>query len=268
MKRLLLILILHSPLLLQGKNVVQITNMRTDCKSNPLGVSVQPRFSWEIITAERNVKQTAWQIRAAATEKDLKAEKNLLWNTEKIYSDKSIQIQYEGTLLKSRDKVFWQVKVNTNKGETAWSEIASFETGLLSPCDWAAVWIQPDIQEDISVSCPSPYLRKKFRLKSGIVQARIYASAQGVYLLRLNGEKVSDELFAPGWTSYKNRIQYQIYDVSKLLKTGDNALGIILGDGWFRGNLHAGRNHYGDKLSVILQTAYPQSVSSLIIRLL
>lgn len=252
----LLTFILFFSISLTGKNTVQVMNLRTEYKSNPKGITTEnPRLNWEITSIKRNVRQTAWQIRAAASESDLKAGRNLLWNTGKVVSDRSIQIKYEGTPLKSRDQVFWQVKVTTNKGETAWSEAASFEMGLLSASDWKASWIQPAIQEDASISGPAPYLRKEFRLKRGVKRARIYASAQGIYQLRLNGKKVTDELFTPGWTSYRNRIQYQIYDVSQQLKNGDNALGIILGDGWFRGYLSmgAGKNRYGDKLSAILQ---------------
>jgi alpha-L-rhamnosidase len=252
--RFLLILILQFPLFLQGKTVVRAVNLKTEYKLAPVGISTpHPRLGWELVSSERNVRQTGWQVRAAASEKDMKAGRNLLWDTKKIDSDRSIQISYNGAPLKSRDKVFWQVKVTTNRGETPWSEPASFEMGLLSASDWKSSWIQPDIPEDVSVSCPALYLRREFSLRPGIVQARIYASAQGVYQLKLNGEKVGDELFAPGWTSYRSRIQYQVYDISKMLKTGGNALGIILGDGWFRGNLHRGRNHYGDKLSAILQ---------------
>jgi alpha-L-rhamnosidase len=248
------VLFLQSPLFLPAQNVVRIVNVTTEYKRNPAGISVMhPRLGWELAGSGRDIRQTAWQIRAAASEEDLKAGENLLWDTKKIFSDRSIHNKYEGTPLKSRDKVFWQVKAITNRGETPWSEVASFEMGLLSPSDWKASWIQPDIPEDVSDSSPAPYLRKGFRLRHGIAQARIYASAQGVYQLRLNGEKVSDELFTPGWTSYRNRIQYQIYDITKLVKAGDNVIGIILGDGWFRGYLHAGRNQYGDKLSAILQ---------------
>ena len=251
---LLSLLFLLFPFFLQAQSAIQIANIRTEYKSKPMGIStLQPRFSWEIVSSERDVRQTAWHIRAAASEDDLKTGQNLLWDTQMFYSDRSIQNKYEGAPLKSREKVYWQVKATTNKGETAWSDVATFEIGLLSSSDWTASWIQPDIEENTSVSPPAQYLRKEFRLKPDVKQARIYASAQGVYLLRLNGENLSDELFAPGWTSYNNRIQYQIYDVSNLLKTGDNALGIILGDGWFRGNMHARRNHYGDKLSAILQ---------------
>lgn len=251
---LLLILILRFPMLVEGKNSVQIVNLRTEYKSNPIGIGITtPRLSWEIISSERNVCQTVWEIRAAASEKDLKAGRNLLWDSKKVNSDKSIQIPYKGVPLKSRDKVFWQVRITTNKGETVWSKVASFEVGFLGASDWKASWIQPDIAEDISISSPSPYLRKEFHLKTNIARARIYASAQGVYSLRLNGKEVSSDLFAPGWTSYPNRIQYQVYDVSELLKPGDNALGIILGDGWYRGHIHAKRNQYGDKLSAILQ---------------
>lgn len=239
---------------LQAGNTIRVTNLRTEYKTNPTGIGVaSPRFSWEIQSSGKDIRQTAWQIRAAATEKELKAGKNLLWDTGKVYSDKSIQIPYQGLPLNSRDKVYWQVRITTNQGQTAWSKVASLEVGLLSSSDWIASWIQPDVPEDNSTAPPVSYMRKEFLLNSHIAKARIYASAQGIYQLKLNGEQVSDEYFAPGWTSYHNRIQYQVYDITHLLRPGNNALGIILGDGWFRGHIHAKRNQYGDKVRAILQ---------------
>ena len=129
------------------------------------------------------------------------------------------------------------------------------EMGLLNPSDWKAEWIQPVLNEDVSVSNPSPYLRKEFKLKGDIVRARAYISAHGLYEAELNGKRVGNQVFTPGWTSYNNRLQYQTYDVTGLLHKGRNAIGVILGDGWHRGNIGwvRNRNAYGDKLSLILQ---------------
>lgn len=238
-----------------GKDVV-LVNLTAEYKTNPLGVAVErPRLSWELSAAGRAVFQTAYQVRAAASEKDLKSGKNLLWDSKKTESDQSVHVPYQGKSPESRDKVYWQVKVWTNKGESGWSPVSSFEMGLLRPSDWTASWIQADIPEDINVSPPSPYLRKEFKVRPGVKNARIYASSQGLYQLRLNGQKVSDELFTPGWTSYSKRIQYQAYDISHLLNQGNNAVGIVLGDGWFRSFMGWGRerNLFGEKLTAILQ---------------
>ena len=96
---------------------------------------------------------------------------------------------------------------------------------------------------------PAPYLRKEFTVATGVKRAIIYATAQGVYELSLNGQRVSNDVFMPGWTDYKQRIYYTAYDVTDLLKEGPNAIGAILGDGWFRGNISCiGQNKYGNKL--------------------
>ena len=102
---------------------------------------------------------------------------------------------------------------------------------------------------------PSPYLRKEFRLDKEIAQARFYISSHGLYQVEINGQRVGDQEFTPGWTSYDTRLQYQTYDVTSLLKKGENAIGIILGDGWFRGHLGWGdnRNTWGEELAAIAQ---------------
>ena len=102
---------------------------------------------------------------------------------------------------------------------------------------------------------PSPYLRKEFRLDKSIAPARFYISSHGLYQAEINGQRVGDQEFTPGWTSYDTRLQYQTYDVTGTLKQGENAIGIILGDGWFRGNLGWGdnRNTWGAELAAIAQ---------------
>jgi alpha-L-rhamnosidase len=101
---------------------------------------------------------------------------------------------------------------------------------------------------------PSPYLRKDFAVKAPVKRAVIYVSAQGVVNMHLNGQRVGDEFFTPGWTDYRKRIYYRTYDVTELVKQGDNTIGAILGDGWFRGNIsNKGQNQYGDKIRLLLQ---------------
>jgi alpha-L-rhamnosidase len=241
----------------QGKSTPGVVNLRTEYKTNPIGIDVvQPRLSWEIVSDERNVLQVAYQVRAASSPENLKSGKALFWNTGKKISDNSVHVNYNGPALQSGQRIWWQVKIWDNKGnESDWSDIAFWEMGLLRESDWKASWIEPDIEENVSVSNPCPYLRKEFKIKSKIREARIYVTCHGLYQLSLNGEKVSDELFTPGWTSYHKRLQYQVYDVTEQVQTGRNAVGIILGDGWYRGNLawNGKRNTYGNKLALLFQ---------------
>ncbi len=253
----LLLFCLSLVLVLDASAQVSVVNPRTDYRTNPLGIgNPNPRLSWEIVSSQRNSLQTAYQIRAAYSEKDVKAGKNLAWNTEKVISDQSIQVKYAGEALQSGKRIYWQVKVWDNKGKSsAWSAPAFFEPGLLKTSDWKASFIQADIPEDIKQSSPSPMLRKEFSLKKKVKTARIYATAHGLYSLSLNGAKVSDDIFTPGWTSYNKRLQYQVYDVTTQLQSGANAIGVILGDGWYRGYLvwQGNRNVYGEKLAALVQ---------------
>ncbi|WP_163712554.1 alpha-L-rhamnosidase [Mangrovibacterium lignilyticum] len=236
---------------------LKLFNLRTEYKNNPVGVgTAEPRFSWELEDQLRGSLQQTCQIRCALSEADLVAGNNLLWDSSKLESSQSNQMVYAGHELSSGMRVFWQVQVETNHGEkTDWSEVAWFETGLLAQSDWEAQWIEPDLDEDTSTSTPSPYLRKEFPTKKLVRKATAYVTCHGLYELRFNGKVVSDHLFTPGWTSYRHRLQYQAYDVTDLLCEGENAIGAILGDGWYRGFLvwQGNKNLYGDKLGLLFQ---------------
>ena len=139
---------------------------------------------------------------------------------------------------------------------SAWSAPAWWEMGLLEPSDWKASWIEPGLPEDVTKSGPVPMLRREFKLNGAVARARAYVTSHGLYEMHLNGHRVGDQVFTPGWTSYNKRLQYQTYDVTALLKTGTNAVGVQLGNGWYRGNLPGGidrRNVYGDRLALLLQ---------------
>ena len=88
---------------------------------------------------------------------------------------------------------------------------------------------------------PSPHFRKEFTVDKKIASARVYVTSHGYYELHLNGKKVGDQVLTPGWTSYSKRLQYQVYDVTEMLQTGNNAIGAVLGDGWYRGTLAMGK---------------------------
>ncbi len=241
----------------QAQSAIHITNLRTEYRNNPVGIDVlQPRLSWETVSDERNVMQTAYRIRASLSSEGLATGEPVSWDTGKKLSDQSVHIPYSGPALESGQKIWWQVKIWDNHGrESEWSDIASWEMGLLDEKDWRASWIEPDIHENDSVSNPCPFLRKEFKLKGNVKDAKIYVTCHGLYQLSLNGAKVSDQLFTPGWTSYHNRLQYHVYDVTGQVQQGRNAIGAILGDGWYRGNMafQGNRNLYGNKVALLLQ---------------
>ncbi len=222
-------------------------------KNNPLGIDVsQPRLSWKIKSAGFNVMQTAYSIRVS-TDQQFTPSK-IVWSTGRINSDESILIPYDGKSLVAGQRYYWQVKVWDNKGrESRWSVPAYWEAGLLSPSGWKASWIELDA--DTNRYSPSPHFRKEFALTKPVKSARLYVTSHGYYEVQLNGKKVGDQVLTPGWTSYLKRLQYQAYDVTSLLNQGANALGAVLGDGWYRGTLAWGNNWsvYGKRLGLLLQ---------------
>ncbi|KPK77545.1 MAG: alpha-L-rhamnosidase [Phycisphaerae bacterium SM23_30] len=255
----LISLLFCCPPLLKAQSSVdgEVANPRTEYKADPIGIDVaQPRLSWEILSSERDVWQSAYQIWAADTVEKLKTGDNLLWDSGEILSDQSNQIIYEGPALNSGNRVYWQVRIWDNQNHLSpWSETAYWEMGLLDTSDWQASWIEPNIIEDITQSQPCPLLRKEFHITGELKSARAYVTCHGLYEMWLNGRRVGDQVFTPGWTSYNKGLQYQTYDVTELFEKGENAIGVILGDGWYRGffGWSDKRNNYGDKLALLLQ---------------
>ncbi len=132
---------------------------------------------------------------------------------------------------------------------------AFWEMGLLHVSDWQAEWIEAEIEEDITIPQPAQYLRRTFKKKTEIKLARLYITSHGLYETFLNGKRIGDQVFTPGWTSYNKQLQYQVYDVSELLSDGENVMGVTLGDGWYRGYLawKDRKNVYGESLGLLAQ---------------
>src|SRR5215468_10582607 len=236
---------------------LRIAGLRTEYKQNPIGIDIRkPRLAWELHSDSRAVSQSAYQLRVATTRQALTAGRDLTWDSGKVNSSESTHAPYDGPPLKSGSRYFWQVRVWDERDTASeWSEPAFWEMGLLEPSDWKADWIEADLTEDVSKPAPSPMFRSRFNLKGEVEQARAYVTSRGLYELYLNGSRVSDQLFTPGWTSYNKRIQYQTYDVTGILRQGANAVGAILGSGWYRGQIgfQGQRNRYGAKLSLLCQ---------------
>ncbi|HYK87941.1 MAG TPA: alpha-L-rhamnosidase N-terminal domain-containing protein, partial [Acidobacteriota bacterium] len=236
---------------------VSLTGLRCEYKTNPLGIDVPlPRLGWQILSNERAWMQTAYQIRVAQDPDALSQGKELVWDSGKVASAESAHRVYAGPALRSGKRYYWHVRVWDAQGQpSAWSEAAWWEMGLLAPPDWLASWIEPDLKEDTTKSNPCPMLRKEFEVRGEVRSARAYAASHGLYEMYLNGRRVGEEVLTPGWTSYDDHIQYQTYDVTSQIQKGTNAIGVILGDGWYRGNLafSGQRNTYGDKLALLVQ---------------
>ena len=237
---------------------VRVVALRTEYKENPLGIDApKPRLSWKLQSEGRGVVQSAYELRVARSESALRAGRELVWTPGRVASDASTQLPYAGPDLRSGERLYWQVRVWDGSGRaSAWSAPAWWEMGLIQPSDWEASWIEPALEEDVTKTGPVPMLRREFKLSGTPARARAYATSHGLYELHLNGQRVGDQLFTPGWTSYNKRLQYQAYDVTALLKPGANAVGALVGNGWYRGEQmgFAGRrNVYGDRLALLVQ---------------
>ncbi|MFA5326873.1 MAG: alpha-L-rhamnosidase N-terminal domain-containing protein, partial [Prolixibacteraceae bacterium] len=228
---------------------VSVSGLLTENRILPEGIDQsQPQFSWQLNSDERNVLQTAYEIRVSNNLKSLKSGHNLFWTSGKISSDQSVHVSYSGPVLKSATKYFWQVRVWDNRNhESKWSEPVFWSAGLLTPENWKAHWIQAGF-EDTELR-PSPMFRKEFQAQKTIKSAMAFVSARGLYEAEINGKKVGDAYFTPGWTAYDKRIQYQTFDVTSLLQEGNNAIGVTLGNGWYRGYLgiRGQRDFYGSE---------------------
>lgn len=231
---------------------VKITSVRAEQLRETLGIGAnQPRLSWRIETRAQNWIQSAYEIACYGPDGQVYGQ------TGRIESDQSILVAWQFPPLPSRQQVRIQVRVWGKDGsESAWSEPLTIETGLLEAEDWHARFISPDWDEDTEQSNPSPYLRREFDVRTGVKAARLYISALGLYEAQINGTLVGDQVLAPGWTVYDQRLRYQTFDVTPLLHEGRNAIGAILGDGWYRGRLGFGdgrRNIWGDRLALLAQ---------------
>ncbi len=218
-------------------NTLQPISLRCEYRADPLGIDVSaPRLFWELVSDRRGARQTAYQILAASAPDAPAREGGNLWDSGKVASAQSVHVPYAGAALTAGQRVFWKVRV-WDEGDQAseWSEPAFWQMGLLSPQDWTAQWISlPPARPHIDLS-PAPFLRREFAVGKAVARVTVHATALGVYCLRLNGQAVSDDHFAPGWTDYRRRVPYQTYDVTGLVQQGTNALGATLGDGWYAG---------------------------------
>ncbi len=235
-----------------------LTHLQTENLSNPICLdSRSPRLSWQLQSPDRNELQTAYEIRVS----ERSDSKDPFWNSGKVVSGQSVQVVYTGPELQSAKRYYWQVRVWDNKGRVSgWSEKAWWQMGLLRPEDWAARWIQPAcrVRRAASTSpapAASPLLRTGFNANRPIASAIVYITAHGLYEAQLNGHRIGDAYLTPGWTSYIKRLQYQAYDVTDLVQKGKNAIGVMLGNGWYRGTIGYDLQHdvYGKDISLLLQ---------------
>jgi alpha-L-rhamnosidase len=240
--------------------------LRCEYAVNPLALdTAQPRFFWQLPEGERGRRQTAFQILVASSEDKLQRDQGDVWTSGKVASERSVFVPYQGKPLASRQQCWWKVRYWNEKHKASpWSEPAFFGTGLLAPEDWEGQWIASDLElkdyqktlralpdfgmepeseiwsratqiremtKDVK-DAPAVWLRKEFDA-APVRRATAYVSGLGLFELYVNGRRIGDRCLDPAYTDYQKRVFYQALDVTAALKSGRNAVGVILGNGWF-----------------------------------
>ena len=230
--------------------------LRVENLENPIGVATStPRFSWKWQSKQKGVRQMAYEIRVSELYHTAGKSRGLVWNSGKTDGAASILVPYAGPALKAGTSYYWQVRAWDAQGKaTPWSRPANFQIGLLEPGDWTASWIEPGYRED-SIERPSPILRKTFNVTRPIREATLFITALGMYQAFVNGKKTGNDELTPGWTSYRERVQYQQYNITTQVRQGENAIGVMLGSGWYRGYIgfSGQKDFYGKKLALKCQ---------------
>lgn len=264
-----------------------ITRVQCNKLTNPIGIdSISPVFGWRISSDRHNTFQQAYQIMVYQGDRNV-------WNSGRVESGQTYAIPYEGDPLTSRTEYRYCIRIWDDVGNDAVSEENIFETAFFNEADWTASFIEPEplavleqnpyttaeqiwyefvekmmkgeqpeyVDLDVVMASlplqpyhPAVMMRKEFVITKTIKKARIYMTAHGVYDIQVNGRAVTDALLSPEFTSYDKLLKYQIYDVTDLLLTGENALGVTIADGWYKSKLAIGRgNDYGDTTGLLLQ---------------
>ena len=238
------------------------TRPRCEYLDGPLGIDTpHPRLNWILMSDQRGQQQTAYQVLVASTEALLRQNRGDLWDSGKAVSDQSTQVEYAGKPLVSQAACYWKVRVWDQADQSSvWSKPGLWSMGLLSQAEWAAKWIGRDDGQSSGPGngkehfLPATYLRKEFTLGTLPRKAMLYVTSLGVAEPHLNGGRVGEDYLSPGWTDFRKRVYYRAYDVTSRLQVGANALGAILGDGWYRGHLSIiGQNLYGKQTRLLAQ---------------
>jgi len=217
-----------------------VVGLKVEGRERPLGLDCPaPGFGWSYAeSAERGALQSAYRIRVFSNEARAAADDADVWDSGRREGREHASVGYEGIALRSRTRYYWRVTVWDQAGRPCESGLSWWETGLLQASDWQGVWIgAPDGKS--GPGRPLPLLRREFAVRPGLASARAYVCGLGHYELRLNGAKVGDRELEPGWTHYDRTCLYSVYDIAGWLTEGNNAVGLLLGNGFY--NVEGGR---------------------------
>ncbi|MES2894266.1 MAG: family 78 glycoside hydrolase catalytic domain [Bacteroidota bacterium] len=228
-----------------------VTQLTCEYKSNPAGIDkTSPKLAWQLQSTQRNVVQAAYRILVADDPALLKRDQGNKWDSKKVNSNESIQISYRGSALQNAGRYFWKVMTWDNYGNSsAWSEPASWQMGLEGMAAWAnARWIGYEKLPDslkLIVGIPDrgpktlpvpkdvmPMLRKSFPVSNSVANATLFITGLGQFEASINGVKIGDHFLDPAWTQFDQEAMYVTFDVTKNLAKGENAIGVLLGNGF------------------------------------
>jgi alpha-L-rhamnosidase len=274
----LLLSILFGVSLITSCSTVQfdVDNLKCEHKTNPVGIDIaKPRFSWTMESGRRGAKQTAYRIIVSSTKENCNQNVGDIWDSKKVVSSKSNQIYFDGTPLKSNSKYFWKVIVWNDESVEQASNVNYWISGLLSKSDWKAKWIGldkdvgDDNSGDVRTKLNSRMLRYEFDVKKEIRSATAFISGLGLFEFYINGEKIGNQVLAPGLTEYNKRTFYLAFDVTRNLNKKRNTIGVILGNGRYfapRLNFPVTTRTYGyPKMICQIEIKYSDGTGSTII---
>lgn len=234
-------------------------------QENPIGVTQVPQFGWVLESDKRSVIQASYELQISADAEF----KNVLFDSGEINSDESAHVFAEGFQIKSAEKYFVRAKVTDVDGEcSGWSKTGYFVTALLSEEEWKAEFVSAETKENAGES-KGTYVRSSFRVKGNVKAAYAFTTALGLYKFYINGTKVGTDELTPGWTSYLKHLTYQTYDITTMLKEGENGVGAMLGAGWYKGKMGfvGNRNNYGEQTAFLgqIHIAYEDGTTDTIV---
>ncbi|WP_278625941.1 glycoside hydrolase family 78 protein [Parabacteroides gordonii] len=213
-----------------GQSAVRLTGLQSDHLENPIGIdNPAPRLSWKMEDSRQGARQRAYRVLVGKDSIQVAGGTADMWDTGKIISE-NILVTYAGKPLEPCTKYYWKVISDDLLDKEVASSVHSFETGMMSIKNWQGAWIGDGKDKDYQ---PAPYFRKKFAAGKTIKSARAYIAAAGLYELYINGEKIGDHRLDPLYTRFDRRNLYVTYDVTGQLRNGDNAIGVLLGNGWY-----------------------------------
>jgi len=215
-------------------------DLRCDGLQNPLGGPAKPMLTWQIVSDDRGVTASSWQVLVASSEEILGQEKGDLWDSGKVASGREPGLSYAGNALASGARCHWKVRWWAGGDEAStWSEPAIWEVAPAKPADWqGAKWMDdgkanPTKDEDFYKEDPAPLMRREFEVTKPVTRARLHVTGLGLCIPSLDGQPLADHAFDPAWTNFDKRILFRSHDVTDMLKEGKHCLGIQLGNGWF-----------------------------------